>query len=223
MNSFVGKFVSSVSSGASYVSKGISTAISNATNSPAGSGHTKLTPKEELIQLFEDFCSIVDRLAKLPNSDTLDADVRLNQSPVRTILKKIIYLLQQESQRWIDHQRYHTQRLHSNRKQHFEELEIPCLEYVLQSSMISEIINRALTDTPRGLMPLVLTAISHLLRSVEYPLLPHQTVYKTVAKLISFASRYEFIISEVLSKDDFHYGGYRRRIGKLKVYTYSHA
>jgi hypothetical protein len=182
--------------------------------SGGSSNMVQLPPKVELEQLFDDFCFIVDQLSEQPNAESIDAEMRLHQSSARPIFKRIITILQVESDLWVEHQRFHVQHTQGSRKQRAEEYEIPCLEYVLQSNMIQGIVNRALTDTPRGLMPLVLTGISHLLRTIDYPLLPHQSVYKSVAKLISFATRYEAIISEITSTDDEKYLSYRRRIGE---------
>lgn len=225
MSSYFNKISSVVSSAASSAAKqsasilsSISTVAANTSSSSSthGSASVAIPPKTELNNLFTEFCNIVDQLASLPNAESIDADIKLNQSSARPILKRMIYLLRQESDYWIDHQKFHVQQVQSSKK-HIEEIEIPCLEHLLQANIIQGIVNRALTDTPRGLMPLSLTAISHLLRTVEYPLLPHQSVYKSVAKLISFASRYELIISEIVSKEDERYVSYRRRIGNQRI------
>jgi len=213
MSSYFSKLKGAVSSVAKQGAT-ILTGISNVATSPTpSSSETSISGKNELIQLYDQFCSIVDRLANLPNAESIDIDLKLTESNARPILRRIIKLLQIESELWIEHQRLHIQQLQSSKK-HIEDIEIPCLEYVLQSNMIQGFVNHALTDTPRGLMPLVLTGISHMLRSIEYPLLPHQSVYKSVAKLISFASRYEFVITAISAKDEEQYLSYRRRIGK---------
>jgi hypothetical protein len=231
--------VSSVASTGAHILSGISSVASS--SSLGKSSADNVPPKVELIQLYEEFCSIVDDLASVESAESIEADIKLSQSNARPILRRIITLLQSESELWVEHQKSHIQfhTIHpvsslttprivtssgsespqkpssAKSRPYLEDIEIPCLEHVLQSNMIQGIINRALTDTPRGLMPLVLTAISHLLRSIDYPLLPHQSVYKSVSKLILFASKYEAVVQFVRETfDEEQYTSYRRRIGK---------
>jgi hypothetical protein len=233
--------VSSVASTGAHILSGISS-VASSSSLGRNSSDNAVPPKVELTQLYEEFCSIVDDLASLPSAESIEADIKLSQSNARPILRRIITLLQYESELWVEHQKSHIQfhTIHpvsssttpriaaspsttaespqkpssAKSKSYLEDIEIPCLEHVLQSNMIQGIINRALTDTPRGLMPLVLTAISHLLRSIDYPLLPHQSVYKSVSKLILFASKYEAVVQFVRETfDEEQYASYRRRIG----------
>eukprot|EP01034_Spumella_vulgaris_P028702 gene28702-35604_t len=95
---------------------------------------------------------------------------------------------------------------------------MPCIDIFLSSHFISELINRALLDRPRGCLPLILTILAFLLKSIKYPLLPHQTVYKSISKIISNAMRYDAIHNNavnicsggVYNKQE--YNNYKRRI-----------
>jgi hypothetical protein len=64
----------------------------------------------------------------------------------------------------------------------------PCLDYFLQNHVMEALCRRARRDLPRGCMPLVLHIVTVILRSIRYPLLPHQAVHKSLGQLISNAS-----------------------------------
>jgi hypothetical protein len=168
--------------------------------------------KQDLIILYKDLISFIDELANDPDAERIESSMKLSQSPVREILKRIIYLLQVESKQWMDLQR---KSILSFKK--MEDIEIPCIEYVLQENVIQSIILRCVSDTPRGLLPLILSALSYLFHHVEYPLLPHQSVYKSVAKLISFATRYDAMMIDQIYSDRDSYLSYKRRISKSLV------
>lgn len=75
--------------------------------------------------------------------------------------------------------------------------------------------NRACRDLPRGSLPMILGIIASLLRCVRYPLLPHQTVHRPIAHLITVAWRYEVFHNHGLSSQSkAEFISYRKRIGK---------
>jgi hypothetical protein len=121
----------------------------------------------------------------------------------------MILLLQSESDKW-----------YLNYTGNEDELDIavmPCFDVFLHHHMMLELCRRAIRDLPKGCLPLILGATATLIQNVKYPLLPHQTVHKPIARLISEVSRF----------DALHYTGanisiskkqeminYKKRIGK---------
>lgn len=173
--------------------------------------------KEELQELFEQVLQCIDSLAESYDAmiPSFETDPKLNASTIGLDLKRIITILKFDSEKWLAIQR-------KVDHDHMEESDIPCLDYFIQSNMIQSLCNRAHLDIPRGVMPLVLKALTLLLKSVAYPLLPHQSIHKSIAKIISVASRYDAIVGiyndrrkSILEQEQ--YVTYRKRVGESSI------
>jgi hypothetical protein len=187
------------------------------------------SPHQLLESNFRAACELMEALACMPDSKTLEGDRRLQQSKVKNFLKEVVAILEEESNKW--------------NKRSVSPLDgdgspgTPCMDVFLQSRMVQELCNRAVLDSPRGCLPLVLTTLSLLLRSVSYPLLPHMTVHKPIANLISVAVRYDAMhmytnaanaaaeghqasgSSDVDAFNRLEYSNYKRRIGTNMLVT----
>lgn len=221
----------------------------NSTNGLFGNGNNgylqvELT-KEELQTTFDNIIRIIQELSKDQDIGAsmvpFETDPRLNYSAIGLELKKLIQILKLDSEKWLAVQRkvkhpQHQQQtqaqqpadgeneddIHnqSNINIHLEESDIPCIDHFIQSNMIQTLCNHVQSDLPRGIMPLVLKALTLLFKSVPYPLLPHQSIHRPIAKLISTAARYDAFIGVFgehnktpAAKEQ--YNNYRKRIGKL--------
>lgn len=165
-------------------------------------------PDEELVIYFQEVCEIIDTIAESEHPYSIEADRLLYSSKAKDNLQLIVSLLQQESDRW------YIKYSHSPDP---EMTDLPCLDTFIQTHVLHTLCNRASRDLPRGTLPLILGIISSLLRSVRYPLLPHQTVHKPIAHLISIAWRFEAFHGEVnrsSSQSPNDIANYRKRIGK---------
>lgn len=203
MSTFFSKFTELAKQGSaqiiSSVNKAKTAIASTAVNLAAASAIAapieklpELSKLEEMEILFREVCEIIDHLAVAPDANTIDMDLKLNQTDIRVKLRRIVEILQQEGQIWLMNQRTIVNLGSSNDDLHVTDT--PCLDHFIQMNMISELCNRAMSDSPRGILRLVLTTVSTMLRQITYPLLPHQSVYRPVAKLIFVASRYEAFI-----------------------------
>jgi len=180
----------------------------NASTSSSYEGSTynmrKKSSHAELLSLFHAVCATIDGLADPPEPSSTNsksiyihpnspaADRALYESSARANLRALIQLLKKESDDWFD--RY-------GERPDPEIVELPCLDTFLNSHVLQALCNRASRDSPRGTLPLILGAVASLLRNVKYPLLPHQTINKPVAHLVSVASRYEALFSHNVSGD----------------------
>lgn len=168
--------------------------ISNAAASSANGavysshGNSAISAAEEIQNLYEEICSIIDSLAMLPDAQGMDGDLRLNQSCIRDLIKKFTILLKVESDTWLMKEKSIYQSL-SNKE--MNDTPLPTIEKCLAMNMIPLLCKRAQQDTPRGLLPLMLTALSNLLRNIHYPLLPHQAIHKATRQLITTALEYK--------------------------------
>ena len=174
-------------------------------------------PQQRIEALFRASCDLIERLASSSDSKTAEGDRKLQQSKVKQYLKEIVYILQEEGFRWLKRNKTNPDRdieLNS---------ETPCIDTFLQSRMVQELCNRAVLDMPRGCLPMILTMLTALLKSIPYPLLPHMTVHKPIANLISVAVRYDAMHmsttagevgkdAETFNKAE--YTAYKKRIGK---------
>ena len=61
----------------------------------------------------------------------------------------------------------------------------------IQHHVIREFCVRAIKDSPKGILPLILNFIASILQNVKYQILPHVSVHRAVANLIFFALHYE--------------------------------
>ncbi len=223
-----------------------STVIENTTagvNSGISSGgyiQVSLT-KEELQNTFDNIIHIIHDLSKDQDIGAtnipFETDVRLNYSRIGLELKKLIQILKLDSEKWLVIQRRVDR--HKNDPAHvqnndvevdnmtiqaasniiLEESDIPCIDHFIQSNMIQTLCNHVQTDIPRGIMPLMLKALTLLFKSVPYPLLPHQSIHRPIAKLISTAARYDAFIGvygehNKTSTEKEQYDNYRKRIGE---------
>jgi hypothetical protein len=174
----------------------------------------ELSKKEEMEMLYKEICSEIDGLAMDPTSDSIETDYRLSQSDIRSKLKKIVEILQSEGEIWLRNHRRITE------ENNLAESVVPCIDHFIHLNIVSDLCNRAMSDIPKGIMRLVLTALSTILRSVAYPLLPHQSVHRPIGKLIFIASRYDTMINTDLDRRTISsaeidkYAAYQRRIGK---------
>jgi hypothetical protein len=169
-----------------------------------------------------------------------ETDPRLNNSPIGIELKKLIQILKLDSEKWLVVQRKVKKQQHShqsttqppeddrdsmddfqkhNHNVALEESDIPCIDHFIQSNMIQSLCNHVQTDLPRGIMPLMLKALTLLFKSVPYPLLPHQSIHRPIAKLISTATRYDAFIGVYgehnKPTEQEQYNNYRKRISEI--------
>ena len=70
----------------------------------------------------------------------------------------------------------------------------------IQHHVIREFSLRAIKDSPKGILPLILNFIASILQNVKYEILPHVSVHRSVANLIFFASHYESLQNNGLFK-----------------------
>lgn len=167
--------------------------------------------QDELLDLFFEACQIMDEGAQRDDADSSEADRLLYNSNVKSNLKRVTQLLQTESDAWLS--KY-------SQRPDPEISEMPCLDTFLQTQVLQELVNRAVRDLPRGCLPLILGQIAILLRNVKYPLLPHQTVHKPIARLISVASRFDALntsnsSASLTSRQEL--ASYKKRIGECKI------
>ena len=66
-----------------------------------------------------------------------------------------------------------------------------CFDYFIQFHMVREFCIRAIKDTPRGFLPLILNFVASVFQNVSYPLLPQVSIHKAVANLLFFSYHYE--------------------------------
>ena len=208
--SFFSKVKSIASKGMKVLSEVKSAAVEYATAPSSSSSVTQSTlpPYKEIIQLAQ---QILDIIGNLSQSDpySIETDKRLQDSKIRMYVSRIIYLLQVESS-------------NESLSAHNDDNEpsSPCIDIFVSSNFIAALITRGLVDKPRGCLPLVLMVVADILRSVSYPLLPLQSIYKPVSKLISNAMRYDAVHNNanlicsggVYNKIE--YSAYKRRIGR---------
>ena len=79
------------------------------------------------------------------------------------------------------------QYLHENDDERFDDF--------IQNHVVREFCMRAIKDSPKGVLPLVLNFIASILQNVKYSFLPHVSIHKAVANLIFFASHYDSLQS----------------------------
>ena len=66
-----------------------------------------------------------------------------------------------------------------------------CFDDFIQNHVIRELCIRAMKDSPRGFLPLLLNFIASILQNVPHPLLPHVSVHRAVANLLFHSYHYE--------------------------------
>lgn len=186
----------------------IGNVVTATTASTTSSTEPSSKPDLDFEILFRKICLYLDHEAEEPDGNSAEADARLQSSGLRSALKKLIAMLLVDDQNWLTAQRAFSKEV--------DEVRIPVIDYLLQKNVIKQLCDRAINDLPRGSMPLLLTALSTLIRTVNYPLLPHQSVYKPIGHLISVASRYEAVFASHQRKtpaERERLAAYKRRIG----------
>ena len=141
---------------------------------------------EEILRLYKSIIQILDTLSDRDDATSPEVDRLLYESKVRSHLKLLVNILQCESDEWLS--KY-------NENSDPELIDLPCINAFLECHMMHELCSRAVKDIPKGCLPLILGSVASLLRHVRYPLLPHQSVYKPVERLISISCRFDAIRS----------------------------
>lgn len=100
---------------------------------------------------------------------------------MREHIKEMLKLLQADDARWI--------RSHSISSDRTADFTYPCFDQFLSKHMMRELCSRAMKDSPRGSMSVLLATAASLMRYIRYPLLPHQSVHVPLAQLITHAMR----------------------------------
>lgn len=161
----------------------VSAAASELTSAPLPIPPSERSPQEQLVFLFKAVTEEIDSMAEDEDySETPETDQRVYNSKLRAYLKSMIVLIQAESDTWIAKYALSPDP---------EVSDLPCLDTFLQKHIMQELCIRAIRDIPRGCLPLILGASAQLFNVVRYPLLPHQTVHKPIANLVSVASRFD--------------------------------
>lgn len=92
----------------------------------------------------------------------------------------------------------------------------PVLELFLQHRVMEELCTRAIHDKPQGLLPVILAATTSIMRTLRYPLLPHQRVHKPLCQLLTHATdisaQYALAAKRLPSSDRADMISYTRRI-----------
>lgn len=166
------------------------------------------TPVEDLQFCFRSACSVLDELAKSDEAASFEADRMLISSNIKGMLSRILRHLYNESEKW-------SKEVNSDTSCDISEM--PCFDVFLQLQVITELSRRAIRDRPLGTMPLVLGTLASWLRTLKYPILPHQSVHRIVSHLIFQASRYDILHAATIAAADSmdarqHIINYRKRI-----------
>lgn len=136
-------------------------------------------PQDEFIYSFREACKIIDELAEREDADSSNADSDLYESKVRFHFKTVLSLLIMESEKWSKE---------FNDSVDDDISEMPCFDIFLHNRICEEMVTRGVRDFPRGTLPLILGTMASLIRSVKYPLLPHQSVHKVTTLLLLLSS-----------------------------------
>ncbi len=133
-----------------------------------------------------------------------DAERLFHDSKAREHIKEILKLLQADDARWV-HSHSQSSDAESVEKAY------PCIDIFLSHHMMRELCTRALKDSPRGCMSVILAASAGILRYIRYPLLPHQSVHVPLAQLISHA----LLVSNstLVSGNNEAFLNYKKKIG----------
>ena len=112
------------------------------------------SPVEELVQSFRECCRLIDYFAGLENAESIEADRALHESKIREHLKMIIFILQEESSRWInDANELSLDDPSILNDEEQLQTKMPCISTFLKYRMVYELCTRAQRDLPRGCMP----------------------------------------------------------------------
>lgn len=185
-------------------------------------------PAEEIQYIYKEICGTIESIVNSSDSSSQDFDVKLNQSGIRDLLRKFTVLLKVESETWLAKEKsiYTT-----NDFKDMNDTPIPTIEACLAANMIPGLCKLALEIDRKGVLPMMMSAVSNLLRTIQYPLLPHQSIHKATRQLISFALEYKTrqgmkmpaVLSQTKRNEVFQdvsnhnetIQSYQRRIGKI--------
>jgi hypothetical protein len=164
------------------------------------------SPEDKLVYHFTSACEIMDQIGEIDDQTVSEVNRLLYSSKAKDHLKAMTALLKEESE-----QSYSC----ISELSEPDVSTLPCITTLLQTHVLHALCNRACRDLPKGSLPLILSTIASMLRNVRYPLLPHQTVHKPIAHLVTVAWRFEAFHGDYSrsteSKADA--ASYRRRIG----------
>jgi hypothetical protein len=102
----------------------------------------------------------------------------------------IVSILEKESEMWV---------AQSIECDDADTVDVPCADAFIMSQGLYKLCVFAAEDTPRGSLPAVMHSVARLLRTVKYPLLPHKSIHKPIARLVFVGTRYAQLIGTVLS------------------------
>lgn len=154
-------------------------------SSSSSSSGIRKRPVDDFVLRFNCICKILDGLAKAES--TVDTEKSLHQSKIHEHIKEVLRHLHAEDRMWCDKE------IKSNggtmKPELAEEVtDHPCFDVFIESRYMDEICRRARQDRPRGSLPIVLVMTTTILRNIRFPLLPHETVHKSLRRLICDAS-----------------------------------
>lgn len=168
--------------------------------------HVK-SPEDRLVYHFQSACEIMDEIGEIDEQSLNEVNRLLYSSKAKDHLKAMVTLLKDESEESYSCVSDITEP---------DTASLPCITTLLQTHVLHALCNRACRDLPRGSLPLILGTIASMLRGIRYPLLPHQTVHKPIAHLVTVAWRYEAFHGDYGRSSDSRAdnASYRRRIGR---------
>jgi Retinoic acid induced 16-like protein len=114
-------------------------------------------------------------------ADSIEVEREFSQSRIKEHLREMISILRADTDTLSD----------GMRVDQFDEDSGSCFDYFIQYHVVREFCIRAIKDTPRGFLPLILNFIASILQNVTYPLLPHVSIHKAIANLLFFSLHYE--------------------------------
>jgi hypothetical protein len=202
-------YFSKLADSASSLAKKGANLIGNIVNNTNSIENQILTNEQEFDEVFRTLCNYLDYESTEPDSHTIIANERLRQSPVKEYLRRMIELVRLDAEQWLE-----TQKTLSTEH---NEINTPVIDRLLHANIVRELCQRAIKDSPRGTLPMLLVALSSLLRTVKFPLLPHQSIYKPITNLISYATRYEELIEKSVGRNQMEKNellSYKRRVSK---------
>lgn len=97
-----------------------------------------------------------------------------------------------------------------------KEEQLPNLFPIVTEEIIMELSIRAMNDNPRGILPLILTFFSTILRSIQYSsaVLSSSSVFLPLKKLLFIAAQYNLILNEDEGKLQKNYGNSSSFLGE---------
>jgi len=164
----------------------------------------KRTPPQELAHTFKAVVASIDALAERDVADPVESEKQLKGSKVAEQLATIVTLLLDDcdvptspvppatpARSVGGNSSSSTKAPAATPTSKSGKFTQTCADVYLQHHVTHELCMRAIKDSPFGLLILVLDFLVRVLSEAPYPLLPHQTVHKPVANLITFCARYD--------------------------------